>query len=214
LVRRYSVVIADRHPVVLGGLMTVLGGEADFNVVASCQNGETCIKAIRELSPGLALLGIELPQQGGLRVLAAISSEHLSTRLVYLSPLSDPSETAKAIAAAPQSLVRCLRDVASGQRPSPLFWDLGAQNEDENGPRAILDNVTAPLTALERQIVDLMGKGLANEEIGRQLGLPEDAIKVRLHRIYLKLAIHNRAALTVRRPTDLRRDPDPDPDPE
>ena len=51
--RCVSVVIAARHPVVLCGLMTMLRAEDDFNVVASCQDGETCIEAIRDLAPNL-----------------------------------------------------------------------------------------------------------------------------------------------------------------
>jgi two-component system nitrate/nitrite response regulator NarL len=53
------------------------------------------------------------------------------------------------------------------------------------------------LSTRERQIVHLVGEGLSNKEIGRQLKLADGTIKVHLHRIYQKLAIHNRTMLAV-----------------
>ena len=96
--RCVSVVIAARHPVVLCGLMTMLRAEDDFNVVASCRDGETCIEAIRDLAPNLALLDLSLPVQSGLRVLTTIRLERLCTRVIFLSASSDVSDTAKRLA--------------------------------------------------------------------------------------------------------------------
>ena len=64
--RCVRVVIADRHPVVLCGLMSLLGAENDFDVVASCYDGRKCIQAIREFSPDIALLDIFMPGLSGL----------------------------------------------------------------------------------------------------------------------------------------------------
>jgi len=51
------------------------------------------------------------------------------------------------------------------------------------------------LTAREREIVDLISRGLSNKEVGRQLNLQEGTIKVHLHNIYTKLEVSNRTAL-------------------
>jgi two-component system nitrate/nitrite response regulator NarL len=53
------------------------------------------------------------------------------------------------------------------------------------------------ITERERQIIHLISEGLSNKEIGRQLDVCEGTIKVHLHRIYQKLAIHNRATLAA-----------------
>jgi two-component system nitrate/nitrite response regulator NarL len=53
------------------------------------------------------------------------------------------------------------------------------------------------LTERERQIMELVRAGLSNKEIGRQCELSDGTVKVHLHYIYEKLAVHNRTALAV-----------------
>ena len=67
--RRINVVIADRHPVVLQGLSKVLAAHGDFNIVASCIDGKSCIAAVRNLVPDIALLEPSLPGWSGLEIL-------------------------------------------------------------------------------------------------------------------------------------------------
>src|ERR1700688_3839711 len=80
-----SVVIADRHPVVLQGLTKLLGAQSGFNVVACCSDGTNCIEAIRSLVPDIAILDISMPGLTGLEILAIANSEDLSTRLVFFT---------------------------------------------------------------------------------------------------------------------------------
>jgi DNA-binding NarL/FixJ family response regulator len=146
----------------------------------------------------LALLDLSLPVQCGLQVLAMIRLERLCTRVIFLSASSDASDTAKPLAggeydvipkeAAPHLLVRFLRQVASGLRSLPIPK---SRNIHE------LENQSAALTERERQIMHLTCKGLSNKEVGRQLVLCEGTVKVHLHHIYQKLAIHNRTALAA-----------------
>ena len=206
--RCVSVVIADRHPVILCGLKSILSAESDFNVVASCRDGKTCVEVIRDQSPNLALLDTSLLDLSGLQLLAAIKSEHLGTRVVFFSLSFDSSETASAIArgaygvipkeAAPELLLRCLRKVASGLRLLPrAIWDIKLRKGHKSDPRGTLENLQAALTARERQIMHLVCEGLSNKEVGRQLHVSGGTIKVHLHRIYQKLAIQNRTALAA-----------------
>src|SRR5258708_34544537 len=128
--RCVKVVIADRHPVVVCGLMSRLGAESDFKVVASCYDGKKCIQAIRDLSPDIALLDIFMPGLTGVDILAAATSEHLSTRIVFLTASAEDRDLIIAAArgaygvvlkeAAPDVLVHCLRQVAAGRRLLPL----------------------------------------------------------------------------------------------
>jgi len=198
-----SIVIADRQPVVLCGLVAMLRSEVDFNVVACCQDGATCIRSIRNLCPDLALLDISPPRPIGYEVLAAVKGEQLPTRVIYLSPLCDARDAAGAIAngaygiipkeAALQLLVKLLRQVASGLRlllPIPGGSDAqGIVTHSEH------EGLSATLTQREGEIMRLVSAGLSNKEIGRELNLSDGTIKIHLHHIYQKLAIHNRTAL-------------------
>src|SRR6185312_2340914 len=83
--RCVSVIIADRHPVVLQGLINVLSAERDFRIVARCNNGTSCIEAIRILSPDIAVLDLAMPDISGPEILTTANSENLSTRFVFFT---------------------------------------------------------------------------------------------------------------------------------
>ena len=206
--RSTSLVIADRHPVVLQGLTSVLGARNGFKVVACCSDGPSCIEAIRRLVPDIAILDISMPGLNGLEILSIINSERISTRLVFFTALVQGRELVMAAAGgayaiiqkevALETLVQSVRQVADGQRPLPQPSPSQAiRGEQERSNFAIQENVLTALTDRERQIVALVSEGLSNKEIGRRLKLADGTIKVHLHHIYQKLEISNRTVLAA-----------------
>jgi two-component system, NarL family, nitrate/nitrite response regulator NarL len=201
-----SVVIADRHPVVLQGLTNVLTTESGFNVVASCRDGRDCIEAIRSLVPDIAILDISLPGLTGLEILTIANSESLPTRLVFFTASVEDRELVTSAAAgaygvilkdvALEILVQSLRQVADGQRLLPLP-PLDQPVPREQRDIAITENVLTVLTDRERQIMRLVSEGLSNKEIGRRLNIVDGTIKVHLHNIFQKLEISNRTVLAA-----------------
>jgi len=203
-----SLVIADRHPVVLQGLTSVLGARNGFKAVACCSDGPSCIEAIQRLVPDIAILDISMPGLTGLEILTIANSERISTRLVFFTAFVQDRELVMAAAGgaygiiqkdvALEILVQSLRQVADGQRllplPSPgqaVCW------EQERTNIAISENVLTVLTDRERQIMALVSEGLSNKEIGRRLNIADGTIKVHLHHIFQKLEISNRTVLAA-----------------
>jgi two-component system nitrate/nitrite response regulator NarL len=199
--RRNSVVIADRNPTFLRGLASVLQTEGDFVVVESCQDEAECIAAIRALSPSLALLDMSLSDLSGPQVLAAVRTEAFPTRVVFLSSSATATDAARAFSmgasgvlpkdGAPQSLVRWLQQVMSGQLLVPLAVRNAQRYRMDGKP----EELVIALTARERQIIELVSTGLSNREVGDRLHISEGTIKVHLHHIFQKLSIRNRTAL-------------------
>ena len=197
-----SVVIADRHPVVLQGLTNVLSAESGFKVVACCSDGTDCIEAIRSLVPDIAILDISLPGLTGLEILTIANFESLPTRLVFFTASVEDRELIVSAAAgaygvilkdvAVEILVQSLREIADGQRLLPL-----PTVPQEQGNVANRENVLTVVTERERQIMRLVSGGLSNKEIGRQLNITDGTIKQHLHHIYQKLEISNRTVLAV-----------------
>jgi two-component system, NarL family, nitrate/nitrite response regulator NarL len=201
-----SVVIADRYPVVLQGLTNILTAASGFKVVACCSDGTSCIEAIRNLGPDLAILDISMPGLTGLEILTIANSESLSTRLVFFTtPIEDRELVMSAAAGAygiipkdvvPEILVQSLRQIADGQRLLPLpSSDQAVSGEERN--IASTETALTVLTDRERQIMRLVSGGLSNKEIGRQLNITDGTIKQHLHHIYRKLAIGNRTVLAA-----------------
>ena len=200
-----SVVIADRHPVVLQGMMKALGAEGGFEVVASCSDGTSCIAAIRNLVPDIAILDISLPGLTGLEILAIANSENLSTRLVFFTASVEDRELIVSAAAgayavilkdvALEILVQSLRQVADGQRLLPQLPSDQAVSRERN--IAVTETALTVFTDRERQIMRLVSGGLSNKEIGRRLNITDGTIKVHLHNIFQKLEISNRIVLAA-----------------
>src|SRR6266436_5734869 len=126
-----SVVIADRHPVVLQGLMKVLRAEGGFEIVASCCDGMSCIDAIRNLGPDIAILDISMPGLTGLEILTIANSEGLSTRLVFFTASVQDGESVMSAAAA--ALLRSGRTSGAGAKE---HRDRGECADGADGPRA------------------------------------------------------------------------------
>ena len=77
--------IADRQPIVLQGLKSVFAAQRDFELVASCSTGTSCLEAIRNLAPDVALLANTLPDLTVSEILAIAKAENISTRLVFFT---------------------------------------------------------------------------------------------------------------------------------
>src|SRR5258706_2999319 len=186
-------------------MMKALGAEGGFEVVASCSDGRSCIEAIRNLLPDIAILDISMPGLTGLEILTIVNSESLSTRLVFFTASIEDRELVMSAAAGAygiipkdvelEILVQSLRQVADGQRLLPLPSAQAGSREQRN--IAMSDNALTVLTERERQIMRLVSEGLSNKEIGRRLNISDGTIKQHLHHIYQKLEISNRTVLAA-----------------
>jgi two-component system nitrate/nitrite response regulator NarL len=201
-----SVVIADRNPVVLQGLMKILNAEGGFKIVASCSDGTSCIEAIRNLGPDIAILDASMPGLTGWEILAIANSEGLSTRLIFFTASIEDRELVVLAAAGAygvllkdvplEILVQSLRQVADDQRLLPLPTADHAVPREQRGI-VVAENALTVLTDRERQIMRLVSEGLSNKEIGRRLNISDGTIKQRLHHVYQKLEISNRTVLAA-----------------
>src|ERR1700687_5475819 len=196
---RINVLIADSCPVVVQGLRKALGAQRNFKIVACCSDGMSCIEAIRNLRPDIAVLDISMPGLTGLELLSIVNSEGFSTRVVFFTASVEDSELVELAAAgaygviqknaALEFLVKSLQQVADGQRLFPLPCSDQVSREQSA--------VTAALTNREHQIMCLVSEGLSNKEIGRRLNISDGTIKVHLHHVFQKLEISNRTVLAA-----------------
>ena len=202
--RSTSVVIADRHPVVLHGLSKLLGAYSEFNIVACCSDGTSCIEALRNLAPDIVILDVAMTGATWLEILSIVNSENLSTRLVFFIGSEADFELVRSAATdgysiipkdvEPEILVQSLRQIAEGQRLLPLTAFERAVSREQS---AVAENALSTLTDRERQIMRLVSEGLSNKEIGRRLNIADGTIKVHLHHMFQKLEISNRTVLAA-----------------
>jgi two-component system, NarL family, nitrate/nitrite response regulator NarL len=203
-IRSVSIVLADDHPIVLGGLVTLLKQDKALHLVATCANGQEALDAIRTLRPDLALLDFNMPRLNGLQVLEALIAEKLPTRVCFLAAsLSDKEIVAVADKgafgivlkeSAPDTLITALHAIAAGQK-----WLSGALVNGASTRlrelQAEISRVSDALSPREIEIMLRVAEGLSNKEVGRQLKISEGTVKMHLHSIYQKINVSNRTSL-------------------
>ncbi len=202
--RRVSIVVADDHPIVLGGIVTLLSEDKVFKVVANCTDAEQAIDAIRNFKPDLALLDMNMPKQNGLQILNALVAENSPTRVIFLAASLTDREIVAATAAgacgivlkesAPDILIGALHAVAAGNKwlPSDLVDGATERLREEQAQTAALSRL---LTPREMEIMLKVAEGLTNSQVGRQLSISEGTVKMHLHSIYQKVGVSNRTSL-------------------
>jgi DNA-binding NarL/FixJ family response regulator len=197
-------ILADDHPIFLSGLEELLRREPDFDVVASCLEGEEALRAVRQHNPDVLILDLRMPERDGLGVLREMQKEKLSTRVVVLTAALDEEEVLEAIRLgvwgvvlkemAPRLLVQCIRKVHAGEQwmeKRSVRLALERLLKRESGTREI----AAVLTPREIDIVHMVAEGLTNKEIADRLYISGGTVKVHLHNIYEKLNVKSRLQL-------------------
>src|SRR4051794_20990191 len=91
------VVLADDHPLVLGGLRVLLQAEPGVEIVAAVPDGATALAMIRAHEPNIAVLDINMPQLTGLDVLEILEQDGLATRSVFLTGSATDEQIAAAV---------------------------------------------------------------------------------------------------------------------
>jgi len=202
----HRIILADDHPIFLGGLTSLIRSDPGYALVATCSDGMAALQALRSLQPDVAVLDVSMPSLTGLEVLEIARREDLPTRVVFLTASANDEHVARAVAlgawglllknAAANHLLECLAVVVSGQRWLPPEIVDGAVAR-ESARRVQTDRLVSSLTPRERELVILATEGLSNKVIARRIGVTEATVKIHLHNIYQKLGFSNRTALAT-----------------
>lgn len=199
------VVLVDDHVVVLMGLQTLLSMERDVTVVGTAVDGDEALDAVRAHDPDVLVVDLQMPRLTGLGVLRALKEQKARTRVVLMGAVMSDDEIAMALRLgargilakdrAAAELMRCLRVVMGGG-----YWLEGtASTEESTRERAATANEERlrVLTPREQQLAACVAKGMRNAEIAQHLGIAEGTVKIHLNRVYRKLGVASRVALTL-----------------
>jgi NarL family two-component system response regulator LiaR len=186
------VLIADDHAVVRQGLRTFLDLQDDIEVVGEAADGEEALAAAERLAPDVVLVDLVMPKVDGIDVIRRLGEHAPEARAVVLTSFIDDDRLFPVLRAGaagyllkdvqPQELVEAIRTVHGG----------GALLHPKVAARLLSELATDPLTPREREVLVLIGRGMANKVIARELSLSEKTVKAHVSSILAKLGVHDR----------------------
>jgi DNA-binding NarL/FixJ family response regulator len=205
---KIRVAVVDDHPLFREGVTRSLSEIGGFEIVAEGSSGEDAVRIASTLTPDVLLMDISMPG-GGLETIPAILRATPSQRIVMLTV----SETSEDVTAAieggaagyvlkgvgARALAEAIRTVASGESyvaPTLSAKLIAGRGQAEAGKPALV----ASLTARERQVLELVARGMSNKHVAIELDLQEKTVKHHMTQIMTKLGVANRteAAMVLR----------------
>ena len=202
----HSVLIADDHRILLGGLKTLIDADPDFEVVATATDGAEALESIRSIEPALAILDLNMPTRSGLEVLIDATNLGLRTHVVMLAASATDDDIHRIVRAgakglvfkesAPELLLQCLQRVIGGGTWYSDDIRTIVSNQDEE--KRIWRERFSSLTDREIEVIRLVNSGHSNKEIAYELQLVGGTVKVHLNNIFRKLQVSTRVELTAR----------------
>jgi DNA-binding NarL/FixJ family response regulator len=203
------IVIADDQASVREGLVLLLGGLPDIEVVGAAADGEQALVQVAEHHPDAILLDLNMPVLDGIGATRRLVAEHPGVAIVVLTTYVDDTNVLKALQAGARSyltkdadrtdIARTLQAAAGGLTVfDPRVHDtlLAAASPAPAAPPSPRPMPTLPdgLTQREAEILALIAGGLTNPEIAQQLCLSNHTIKSHINRIFTKTQSRDRAA--------------------
>ena len=180
---RIRILIADDHDVVRTGLRALLEADPDFEVCGEARDGREAVKEAFRLVPDVAILDFSMPGMNGLEVTRSIRKAPSKTEVLVLTAY-DSEQLARSLLAAgalgyiskadaDRDLVVAVNSVYQGR---PFFNSRVARMVLEGYLKLVSEASPAseypyPLTAREREVLQLLAEGKTNKEVGNLLGI-------------------------------------------
>jgi DNA-binding NarL/FixJ family response regulator len=204
-----SVLIADDQALVRVGLRKILEAEPETTVVGEAGDGEDAVTQARRLRPDVVLMDIRMPVLDGIEATRRIVGDRAVTRVLILTTFGLDTYVYDALRAGasgfmlkdapPEEIAAAVRIVASGEgllAPAitrAVIEEFAKRSPaPPSPPRAVQE-----LTAREREILDLLVRGLSNPEICQRLVISEATAKTHVAHILQKLHLRDRVQAVI-----------------
>jgi DNA-binding NarL/FixJ family response regulator len=195
-----KVFLLDDHEIVRRGVKDMLEAEPDLMVVGEAGTAESALARIPALRPDVAVLDVRLPDGDGVSVCREIRSRMPEVACLMLTSFGDDEALFDAIMAGAAGyvlkqirgtdLVGAVRTVARGE--SMLDPEAASKVMARMRDQATKTDPLAGLTPQERKILELIGEGLTNRQIGERMFLAEKTVKNYVSALFAKLGMERR----------------------
>ena len=202
---KIRVFLLDDHEVVRRGVADLLESAGDIEIVGEAGTAAQAMARVPALNPQVAVLDVQLPDGNGVTVCRDLCSDFPDLKCLMLTSFEDDEALLDAIVAGASGyvlkqirgtdLIGAVRTVASGG--SLLDPSATARVMERIRKEANKSEPLSELTEQERKILDLIGEGMTNRQIGAELFLAEKTVKNYVSSILSKLGLQRRTQAAV-----------------
>jgi DNA-binding NarL/FixJ family response regulator len=200
-----KVFIVEDHKVFREGLVQILKGEKDLVVCGQAGSAAQAMRAIPGLDPELILVDITLPGKTGLELIKDVRTVNRKVKMLVVSNHDEALYADRVLRAGgdgyimkqedPEEIINAIRDVLAGRIYVSEEVMAASQKLPQDGGAKSKSRPLDLLTDVELEILELLGRGKADEEIARQLGLAPEVVGANIKRIKTKLKMKTTNAL-------------------
>ena len=203
------VVVVDDHPLYREGLVTAMSAMSDVEVVGEAGDGQEAVRVATELVPDVVVMDLHMPVLNGIDATRQITAGLPSVAVLVLTMLEGDDSVFAAVRAGARGyllkgadraeIARALHAVANGE----VVFSAGIAGRvlaffaAGPGAAAALDPFPG-LTEREREILDLVARGLTNAEIARRLVVSDKTVRNHVSNVFAKLQVAGRAEAVAR----------------
>jgi len=197
-----SVLIADGDPLLQDLLSLMVEQDAELEVVGKARDGRAAIQLVARLAPELVLLDERLPPLDGLQVLERILAERPDTRVLVMTGAESDEAALRAFRLGAKGYIpkqgglavlpRAIRSILDGEPWMQRRLSNRLIEELARLSRRAQERPEDALSAREREVLALLGRGMTNAEIARVLFLSPYTVKIHVSSILRKLNVPNR----------------------
>jgi DNA-binding NarL/FixJ family response regulator len=203
------ILIVDDDKLMRAGLRAVFSADEGIEVIGEAGDGRAGIDSARRLKPDVVLMDVRMPEMDGITATRELLDSSPELRVVIVTTFEEDDYVFGALAAGasgfllkrtgPEELIEAIHTVAAGEAllsPSVTRRVIErmarAPGVTANGDRHLEE-----LTAREREVLELIARGLTNTEIAEKLVIEESTVKTHVKRILMKLGLRDRVQAVI-----------------
>jgi RNA polymerase sigma factor (sigma-70 family) len=203
------VLVVDDDDLMRAGLRAVLSSDDEIEVVGEVGGGRGAVAAVRERRPQVVLMDIRMPDLDGIAATREVLSASPDVKVVMLTTFEDDDYIFGALAAGasgfllkrtrPEDLIEAIHTVAAGDALLSPSITRKVIDRATSRPQVAVANASAleRLTPREREVLELLARGLSNAEIAESLVVEESTVKTHVKRVLAKLELRDRVQAVI-----------------